>query len=557
MIQNYMQGNNLQLNAQLRATTSDGVNKVDKPLDEESRKGRFGWADSQYFDKNPIPFIFRNSGEKTEKYTSVRMVERKLLNKFLSVLPTEVNSCHCIRSYYITDSEAKLLNEINIKHTDLHFGKEAFTTKDLVVRMADAKEFYKFLDLCYKKLVLKRSNASDRCGFFRINRESVVPYTVKDTIKYVPLFYFEGETDHLKLKSDSVDSWDLAYLKFCCKVQGIRNELFASDTCRVVALDEIKGHFPSGTTFEDYWPAKGSIEPVNHSQRVSAGNWTQKPVSVVPQNHANAQQHGVPAQNNSAQANPTATHSRQQNNYRSQQQTQQQSAAMTSYAQQLTAAAAAQRNYASTYEMLQRAQMGQAQAAAMTAAAVRQQQQILAAAYAEMPGTQAAQLQAAAQQAAQQQSAQHRSQSNGHQSANNDKAFNGKLTQIKEFPMEQSHQPPYKLQKALIDQKIVPCINVRPYVFHDLMMTLPDFVKHFYPDLTIEKARQMLQDILKVVLYKGNSGHQEILRAEGKCTQYDPVPLVLVKDIMNYMPQMKYMLANVASDPAAKRQKLS
>ena len=177
---------------------------------------------------------------------------------------------------------------------------------------------------------------------------------------------------------------------------------------------------------------------------------------------------------------------------------------MTSYAQQLTAAAAAQRNYASTYEMLQRAQMGQAQAAAMTAAAVRQQQQILAAAYAGMPGTQAAQLQAAAQQAAAAQQSQHRSQSNGHQSANNDKAFNGKLTQIKEFPMEQSHQPPYKLQKALIDQKIVPCINVRPYVFHDLMMTLPDFVKHFYPDLTIEKARQMLQDILKVVLYKGN-----------------------------------------------------
>ena len=94
--------------------------------------------------------------------------------------------------------------------------------------------------------MLKKSNASDKCGFFRINRESVVPYTVKETIKYVPLFYFEGETDHLKLKSDKVDGWDLAYLKFCCKVQGIRNELFAADTCRVVALDEIKGHFPSG-----------------------------------------------------------------------------------------------------------------------------------------------------------------------------------------------------------------------------------------------------------------------------------------------------------------------
>ena len=251
--------------------------EVEKKIDEESRRGRFGWVE---FEKNYIPYIFRTG--KNEKFTSVRMVERKMLNKFLSVLPSEVNSCHCIRSYYITEHESKLLNEINLRHADNHFGKEAFTSKDLVVRLADAKEFYRFLDLCYKKLVLKRSNASDRCGFFRINGESVVPYTMRDNTKYVPLFYFEGETDHLKLSSDQVDGWDLAYLKFCCKVQGIRNELFSADVCRVVALDEIRGHFPQGTTFEDYWPAKGSIEPVNHAQRVSAGNWTQKPAQAAP-----------------------------------------------------------------------------------------------------------------------------------------------------------------------------------------------------------------------------------------------------------------------------------
>ena len=85
------------------------------------------------------------------------------------------------------------------------------------------------------------------------------------------------------------------------------------------------------------------------------------------------------------------------------------------------------------------------------------------------------------------------------------RAFPGKLTQIKEFPIEKSNQQPYKLQKALIDQKIVPCINVRPYVFHDLMMSLPDFVKHFFLDLPLEKSREMLQEILKVVLYKGNT----------------------------------------------------
>ena len=143
MIQNYLTGNNGHLNNAKpgqNSQSSDSSKKPEPALDEDSKKGRFGWAE---FERNPIPYIHRISNEKTEKYTSVRMVERKLLNKFLSVLPTEVNSCHCIRSYYITDAEAKLLNEINIKHTDLHFGKEAFTTKDLVVRMADAKEFYR------------------------------------------------------------------------------------------------------------------------------------------------------------------------------------------------------------------------------------------------------------------------------------------------------------------------------------------------------------------------------------------------------------------------------
>merc|ERR1712001_30701 len=186
-------------------------------------------------------------------------------------------------------------------------------------------------------------------------------------------------------------------------------------------------------------------------------------------------------------------------------------------------------------------------------AALQQQQQILRAAgydttamaNAQQAAAAAARLatQAAAAQVLQQTAAHQQRQS--HSTPSQDRSFPGKLTQIKEFPIEKSNKQPYKLQKALIDQKIVPCINVRPYVFHDLMMTLPDFVKHFFPDLPLEKSREMLQEILKVVLYKGNTGHQEVLRTEGKCGVYDPVPLVLVKDIMTYMPQMKYMFSNM------------
>jgi len=499
----------------------------DKPVDEESKKGRFGWFD---IEKVFLPFIFRFG---TEKYTSVRMVERRLLNRYLQVLPPEVNSCTCIRSYYITDAESKLLNEINLKHTDCAFGKEAFTSKDLVVRLADAKEFYRFLDLCHKKLVLKKSNASDRCGFFRINGESVVPYTVKEGVKYVPLFYFEGETDHLKLKSESVEGWDLAYLKFCCKVQGIRNELFANDTCKVVALNEIKGHFPPDTTFEDYWPAKGSIEAQNSRHGVSAGNWTQKPVGQPVANVKNGGtlQSAVQMQPNGAltQANLN----------------------------QINAMNAAYRMPGMTPQQLQQLQLQQ-QAGQMTP---QQLQQLMRAGLVGGGGAAAGGAVRGAQPAAfrPQQPQQQRGAAAAAATASNGKApFPGKLTQIKEFPMEKSNQPPYKLQKALIDQKIVPCINVRPYVFHDLMMTLPDFVKHFFPDLPLEKAREMLQEILKVVLYKGNAGHQDILRSEGKCQLYDPVPLVLVKDIMTYMPQIKYMFSSMMSgEPANKRARIT
>jgi hypothetical protein len=59
------------------------------------------------------------------------------------------------------DAESELLNEINLKHTDCTFGKGAFTSKDLVVRLKDAREFHKFLDLCHKKLVLKKSKRMD------------------------------------------------------------------------------------------------------------------------------------------------------------------------------------------------------------------------------------------------------------------------------------------------------------------------------------------------------------------------------------------------------------
>jgi len=187
-----------------------------KGIDEESQKGRFGWC---AFEENYIPYIFRNKGQ---KFTLVKILEQKLLNQLLSVLPLHfVKICFCICSYYITESECRVFNEINLEHSDCHFGKNPFTSNDLVVDLGEAKELYHFLRFCYKKLIKKKSNSNDRCGLLRFNTHFLVPYTVMKGKKFVPLFYFKDKISHLKhkietakVKTETVNGWDLVIFMF-------------------------------------------------------------------------------------------------------------------------------------------------------------------------------------------------------------------------------------------------------------------------------------------------------------------------------------------------------
>uniref|UniRef100_A0A1I8PRA9 Uncharacterized protein n=2 Tax=Stomoxys calcitrans TaxID=35570 RepID=A0A1I8PRA9_STOCA len=280
------------------------------PSDEESQKGHFGWTT---FGKTYIPYIYRQ----TEKYCSVRMIELKLLGKYLNCLHPDIySSCTCVRSYYITEAEARLFIEINQKHCDGEFGRDFFTQKDLVVRLTDASKFYQFLDICYRKLISGSKSPSEKCGFIRINKESVVPYTVRNGEQVVPLFYFEGETENLKQKADLLSGWDLAYLKFCCKVQGIRNELFSSENVAVISLTDIKSYFPNGTEFEDYWPSKvvdSNLLIGNRSNANNSVNWTRQPSQPPPKviSQSNLQQKQQQHSSAAAAAAAAAHHQQQ------------------------------------------------------------------------------------------------------------------------------------------------------------------------------------------------------------------------------------------------------
>lgn len=175
-------------------------------IDLESAKGRFGWTNSSVH----IPYIYRRDDK---KLCSVRVLEQCIAKMFTNVLRPELSGCVSIQSYYVSEIEARLLNEINVKHCDCQYGRELFTVRDLIINLDDALELIQFLQTCRDKLVRKSCDPQDRCGFFRIGGESVVPYTVISGIKYVPLFYFEGETGNLDRRAIQITGWDLAYLK--------------------------------------------------------------------------------------------------------------------------------------------------------------------------------------------------------------------------------------------------------------------------------------------------------------------------------------------------------
>ncbi|XP_063990740.1 uncharacterized protein LOC135169573 isoform X4 [Diachasmimorpha longicaudata] len=562
------------------------------PLDDDSQRGRFGWIT---FDKCHIPYIYRGG----EKYCAVRILEAKLLNKYLNYLHSDIYSCTCIKSYFITEAESKLFNEINNKHCENQFGKEQFTCKDLVVRLSDAKEFYTFLDVCYTKLTSQNVNTGqkgDKCGFIRINKESVVPYTVKDNLKYVPLFYFEGETDNLKLKAEKLEGWDLSYLKFCCKVQGIRNELFASETCSVISLSDIKSYFPPGTGFEDYWPSKvmDSQLFVSGKGGASAGGWTKqppappavtKPVAVV--NNANNKtvinprtMQSVPRSttvnttiHHINQTRPVTTHPGHGSPNTANR--------TPSNAQILNPVPTAVNGWSG---LVGGQPTFQATIVPQSNSIIRMQNTSLnmhspmatSKGYSQQPrsransNTQPGQYPvypvSTMQNVAQAPPPLIRATAHSNQPNLGDSRGRKALIPIAET-IASCHVQPYGIQKALVGEKLVPCINFKPYIYSELLMTLPDFVSQFFPTCDMNNCREVLTDVLGVDLYQGNRLQMKKLMEAGKCTSMnEELPLIQVRNIIKYMPQMKYMFRSMGmptpahsseEHPPKKRQRTS
>lgn len=198
-----------------------------------------------------IPYIFRRDG----KYCAVRMVDSHILNKFELILHRDVFTCAKSKCWRMHPWEVELFNEINYRHCDSQYGREPFTEKDMVIKLDDAFEFAKFLHFCVEKL---EYNTKCKCGFFRIDDKVLIPYIHIKNETFLPIFYFDGDTKGLQPHTTKAVEWELAYLKFCFKAQGIPEYLYCMDYCEIVNFQVVKKYFPAKTIFEPCWPMTGS-----------------------------------------------------------------------------------------------------------------------------------------------------------------------------------------------------------------------------------------------------------------------------------------------------------
>jgi cytoskeletal protein RodZ len=101
-----------------------------------------------------------------------------------------------------------------------------------------------------------------------------------------------------------LSGWELAYLKVCCKVQGVRKDLISGSTLQIVKVSDLRSYFPKRTVFtENCWPV-----PKPHSKSLLRDHLsTDKGTKNVPANNSNSTQNNTGSASKPSSANSLKT----------------------------------------------------------------------------------------------------------------------------------------------------------------------------------------------------------------------------------------------------------
>jgi hypothetical protein len=160
----------------------------------------------------------------------------QIISQFSTCLTWSVFSCINIRSYYVTEKEAALLNEINSQHCDCFFGYEAYTAKDVVVCLPDVFTLHTFLQTSREIFQFGLSNSSAECmGFVNISGSLIVPFIAKSPAESAPARRFVPQSLVAqkvlldKVQRLDLEEWDMSYIRMLLIYSGQEHVNLAPD----------------------------------------------------------------------------------------------------------------------------------------------------------------------------------------------------------------------------------------------------------------------------------------------------------------------------------------
>lgn len=212
-----------------------GAAEREDPIDSASARGAFGWT---VIDGVNIPYLIRDD----TMYVAVRMVEVKLLSKYPSTYPEELQNKPPLMSHYVTNKEAKLLNEINTEHCAYEYGRQTFNSRDLIVKLEDFIEFYNIVKKNFPESATKLAKPKPppvEGGWVQVNY-TVVPYILRANSRFVPLSVIRnsaGLLSEVVVDYQPVTPEECKYLNDICKKAGLTFTFPAS--VKVIPLETV------------------------------------------------------------------------------------------------------------------------------------------------------------------------------------------------------------------------------------------------------------------------------------------------------------------------------
>jgi len=119
-----------------------------------------------------------------------------------------------------------------------------------------------------------------------------------------------------------------------------------------------------------------------------------------------------------------------------------------------------------------------------------------------------------------------------------------KLEPITEYFSDNSNK---KTSCRILKRKLanveVPCLSAISGSSRNLMLTLDEFTRTFYPKLSVERVGIILEEF-DIPLYMGNIDQQEVLRNDKMDHTFNPVPLIMFEDVENNKDDLDSLISS-------------